>query len=65
MLNEEELFGPHGTSALWRRHLEQPVEFDLQGQHDELYKIECPTGSGRELNLLEVDTELAARLASS
>jgi len=28
------------------------------------FRIECPTGSGRELNLLEVATELGARLAS-
>jgi hypothetical protein len=108
MLDENEFFGPHGIRAISRRHLDQPVEFDWEGQHYEVrylpaesdtgmfggnsnwrgpvwfpmnfiilrglvqlhhyyldrFTIECPTGSGRELNLLEVATELGRRLAS-
>jgi hypothetical protein len=107
MLDEDEFFGPHGIRAISRAHLAHPVEFEWQGEHDEVrylpaesdsgmfggnsnwrgpvwfpvnfiilrglvhlhryygdrFKIECPTGSGREANLLEVATELGRRLA--
>ncbi len=108
MLDEDEFLSPHGIRAISRRHLDDPVEFDWQGGHDEVrylpaesdtgmfggnsnwrgpvwfpmnfiilrgltelyryyedrFTIECPTGSGRELNLLEVADEIAGRLAS-
>ena len=108
MLDEDEFFGPHGIRAISRAHLAHPVEFEWEGQHDEVrylpaesdtgmfggnsnwrgpvwfpvnfiilrglvqlhryygdrFKIECPTGSGHEANLLEVATELGRRLAS-
>ncbi len=107
MLDEDEFFGPHGIRAISRAHLAHPVEFEWQGEHDEVrylpaesdsgmfggnsnwrgpvwfpmnfiilrglvhlhryygdrFKIECPTGSGHEANLLEVATELGRRLA--
>ncbi len=109
MLDEDEFLGPHGIRSISRRHLDQPVEFDWQGQHYEVrylpaesdsgmfggnsnwrgpvwfpmnfvilrglvqlhryygdrLKVEYPTGSGRELNLLEVVRELGTRLATT
>jgi Mannosylglycerate hydrolase MGH1-like glycoside hydrolase domain len=107
MLDEDEFLSPHGIRAISRRHLDDPVEFEWEGQNDEVrylpaesdtgmfggnsnwrgpvwfpmnfiilrglaqlyayygerFTIECPTGSGRELNLLEVTEEIARRLA--
>ncbi len=109
MLDEDEFLGPHGIRAISRRHLEQPVIFDWEGQeynvhylpaesdtgmfggnsnwrgpvwfpmnliilrgllqlhryYGEELTVECPTGSGHELNLFEVATEIGTRLAST
>ena len=109
MLDENEFLGAHGIRAISRRHLEQPVIFEWDGQeykvgylpaesdtgmfggnsnwrgpvwfpmnlvlvrglvqlhgyYGDRVKVECPTGSGREMNLLEVAAEIARRLTTT
>jgi hypothetical protein len=59
-----------GGNSNWRGPIWWPVNYllieSLQKFHHYLgddYKVECPTGSGQWMNLLEVATELSRRLA--
>src|SRR5207244_4984027 len=62
--------GMFGGSSNWRGPIWMPVNFllieSLQRFHHyygDDFKVECPTGSGKLLTLLEVANELTARLA--
>jgi hypothetical protein len=39
--------------------------FQLHRYYGDRLKVECPTGSGREMNLLDVAIEIATRLATT
>jgi hypothetical protein len=63
--------GMFGGNSNWRGPVWMPVnlliirallQFHLYYGDD--WKIECPTGSGRQMNLFEIARELSARLAS-
>jgi hypothetical protein len=61
--------GLFGGNSNWRGPIWFPVNFllieSLQKFHHYFgddFKVECPTGSGRELNLLQVADELSNRL---
>ncbi len=61
-----------GGNSNWRGPVWFPMNLVILGALGRLHryygdrlKVECPTGSGRELNLLEVATELATRLATT
>jgi hypothetical protein len=108
MLDESEFLSPHGLRALSRRHLDHPLQVDVDGVQATLdyepgesttglfggnsnwrgpvwfplnylliealrvyhryfgdtFEVECPTGSGRLLDLAAVADELSARLVS-
>jgi hypothetical protein len=62
--------GMFGGNSNWRGPIWMPMQLmlirALVNQYDHLgnnYKVECPVGSGRRLNLLEVSQELARRLS--
>jgi len=62
--------GLFGGNSNWRGPVWMPVNFlmieSLQKFHHYLgsdFKVECPTGSGRMMNLWEVSMELSRRLA--
>jgi hypothetical protein len=59
-----------GGNSNWRGPIWMPMQFmlirALVNQFAHLvnnFKVECPVGSGRQLNLLEVSQELARRLS--
>jgi hypothetical protein len=61
--------GMFGGNSNWRGPVWMPVNFLLYNSllrlgayYGESFKVECPTGSGRLLNLVEVAHELATRL---
>ena len=61
-----------GGNSNWRGPVWFPINLVILGalaQLDRYYgdrlTVECPTGSGREMTLLEVATEIARRLAST
>jgi Mannosylglycerate hydrolase MGH1-like glycoside hydrolase domain len=63
--------GMFGGNSNWRGPVWMPVNFLLLRALLNLYqfygndlKVECPTGSGREMNLYEVAIELSNRLCS-
>jgi hypothetical protein len=63
--------GMFGGNSNWRGPVWFPMNFiilrgliQLHRYYQDRFTIECPTGSGRELNLLQVATELGTRLAS-
>ena len=63
--------GSFGGNSNWRGPVWMPVNFLLYGALHRLhayfgdrFKIECPTGSGRQMTLFEVGQELGRRLAS-
>jgi len=63
--------GLFGGNSNWRGPVWFPVNYllvEALERYHHFYgdglKVECPTGSGRMLNLLEVAQELASRLAS-
>ena len=65
----ESTTGLFGGNSNWRGPIWFPVNFliveSLQRFHHYLgddFKVECPTGSGREMNLSEVAAELSRRL---
>jgi hypothetical protein len=58
-----------GGNSNWRGPVWFPMNmvilrglFQLHRYYGDRLKVECPTGSGRELNLFEVATEIAGRL---
>jgi hypothetical protein len=62
--------GMFGGNSNWRGPIWMPMQLmlilALVNQYAHLgnsFKVECPVGSGRELNLLEVSQELARRLS--
>jgi hypothetical protein len=61
-----------GGNSNWRGPVWFPINLlilralvQLHGYYRDRLKVECPTGSGRELNLLEVAGEIATRLATT
>lgn len=65
----ESTTGMFGGNSNWRGSIWFPVNYliieSLQKFHDYLgddFKVECPTGSGKQMNLAEVATDLSQRL---
>ncbi|HMY03803.1 MAG TPA: hypothetical protein PKA48_10630, partial [Candidatus Obscuribacter sp.] len=63
--------GMFGGNSNWRGPIWMPVNFLLIkalylyfAYYGDSFKIECPTGSGQEMNLMEVAHELSRRLYS-
>jgi hypothetical protein len=61
--------GMFGGNSNWRGPIWMPVNalliralLSLYAYHGDAFKVECPTGSGREMNLFEVAREIAGRL---
>ena len=64
--------GMFGGNSNWRGPVWFPMNvvilrglIQLHRYYGDRVKVECPTGSGREMNLLEVTQEISARLAST
>jgi len=64
--------GMFGGNSNWRGPVWFPMNVvilrglvQLYGYYGDRLKIECPTGSGREMNLLEVAIEIGTRLATT
>ncbi len=64
--------GMFGGNSNWRGPVWFPMNLvilrglvQLHRFYGDRLKVECPTGSGREMTLLEVATEIATRLAST
>ena len=64
--------GMFGGNSNWRGPVWFPMNmvilrglFQLHRYYGDGLKVECPTGSGHEMNLLEVATEIARRLTST
>ena len=64
--------GMFGGNSNWRGPVWFPMNLvilralvQLHRYYGDRVKVECPTGSGNELNLLEVATEIAERLTST
>ena len=64
--------GMFGGNSNWRGPVWFPTNLvilramtQLHGFYGDRFRIECPTGSGREMNLLEVATEIGTRLATT
>jgi hypothetical protein len=62
--------GMFGGNSNWRGPIWMPVNvlliralLQFYAFHGDNFKIECPTGSGRQMNLFEVAREIASRLA--
>ncbi len=62
--------GMFGGNSNWRGPVWMPVNvlliralLNFYAYHGDAFKVECPTGSGREMNLFEVAREIANRLA--
>ena len=63
--------GMFGGNSNWRGPVWFPMNLvilrgllQLHRYYGDRLKVECPTGSGREMNLLEVATEIGTRLAT-
>jgi hypothetical protein len=61
--------GMFGGNSNWRGPIWMPVNalliralMQFYGYYGDSFKVECPTGSGRMMNLFEVAREIAARL---
>jgi len=64
--------GMFGGNSNWRGPVWFPMNMvilrglrQLHGYYGDNLKVECPTGSGHEMNLLEVSEELGRRLATT
>ena len=64
--------GMFGGNSNWRGPVWFPMNLvilrgllQLHGYYGDRLKIECPTGSGREMNLLQVAIEIGTRLATT
>ena len=64
--------GMFGGNSNWRGPVWFPMNVvilrgltQLHRYYGDRLKVECPTGSGHEMNLLEVATEIATRLATT
>ena len=65
----ESTIGAFGGNSNWRGPVWFPINFliirallNLYGYYGNDFMIECPTGSGKQMNLLEVSKEIAKRL---
>ena len=63
--------GMFGGNSNWRGPVWMPVNMlivralvSLYGFHGDDFKVECPTGSGQQMNLFDVAKEIARRLTS-
>jgi Mannosylglycerate hydrolase MGH1-like glycoside hydrolase domain/Glycosyl hydrolase family 63 C-terminal domain len=63
--------GMFGGNSNWRGPIWVPVNilmiralFQLYGYYGNTFKVECPTGSGNEMNLFQVGQEISRRLVS-
>ena len=63
--------GLFGGNSNWRGPIWMPVNVILirallsfYGYYGDSFKVECPTGSGRQMNLFEVSREIGRRLSS-
>ena len=61
--------GMFGGNSNWRGPIWMPVNvlliralLNFYAYHGDAFKVECPTGSGRKMNLFEVAREIASRL---
>jgi hypothetical protein len=61
--------GMFGGNSNWRGPIWMPVNvlliralLNLYAYHGDDFRVECPTGSGRRMNLFEVAREIASRL---
>ena len=61
--------GMFGGNSNWRGPVWFPMNvlliralFQFHGYYGDSFRVECPTGSGRMMNLLEVGTEISERL---
>jgi hypothetical protein len=61
--------GMFGGNSNWRGPVWMPVNalliralLNFYAYHGDSFRVECPTGSGREMNLFEVAREIASRL---
>jgi hypothetical protein len=68
----ESTTGLFGGNSNWRGPIWFPVNFHLiqalrrfHGYYHESFRVECPTGSGRMMNLDEVADEISRRLVST
>ena len=64
--------GMFGGNSNWRGPVWFPMNLvilrgliQLHRYYGDRLKVECPTGSGNEMNLLEIATEIASRLAAT
>ncbi len=64
--------GMFGGNSNWRGPVWFPMNlvvlrglFQLHRYYGDRFKVECPTGSGREMNLLEVTGEISRRLTGT
>jgi len=63
--------GMFGGNSNWRGPIWMPVNIllirallNFYAYHGDGFKVECPTGSGRQMNLFEVAREIAKRLTA-
>jgi hypothetical protein len=61
--------GMFGGNSNWRGPIWMPVNvlliralLNFYAYHGDTFQVECPTGSGRKMNLFEVAREIASRL---
>jgi hypothetical protein len=66
----ESTTGAFGGNSNWRGPVWYPINIlilrallNLYAYYGNDFKVECPTGSGKQMNLFEVSREIAARLA--
>jgi hypothetical protein len=64
--------GMFGGNSNWRGPVWMPINVlilrslvNLHGYYGDDFKVECPTGSGRMMNLFEVAQEIGKRLSST
>jgi hypothetical protein len=68
----ESTTGAFGGNSNWRGPVWFPINalivralLDLYAYHGDDFKVECPTGSGKLMNLYEVSSEIASRLCKT
>ena len=68
----ESTTGAFGGNSNWRGPVWFPINvliiralLNLYSYYGDDFKVECPTGSGKQMNLFEVSKEIANRLAKT